>query len=156
MKLTKRRRDILEWINAFRAKHGEYPTLQQIADHFGMRWRTGAREQVKKLIDMGLIDRDRYRHRGLKEPEPSPFRPFKVSRMVGRKAEDELLDALRRHRESIAMSQTEVAKAMRCSVSAVSCLEQRKTKHPTLGHVQKYAEAMGMEVSIELQPRKGV
>jgi len=70
--LTPRQRDVLDFIRAHVEQEGLPPTLQQIADALGFAQACGARKQVLKLQEAGMLSVRPHQARGLRLVEPGP------------------------------------------------------------------------------------
>ncbi|WP_457640752.1 transcriptional repressor LexA [Persephonella sp.] len=55
--LTKRQREILEFIASFSSSHGYSPTLKEIAKHFGLSAVSTIHEHIEKLIREGYLQK---------------------------------------------------------------------------------------------------
>ena len=77
--LTKRQKEILDFISEFQESNDLAPTLEEIAAHFGISKPT-AYEHVKALEDKSRLTRDRYRQRSIQvQPEESPPPPSRTT-----------------------------------------------------------------------------
>ncbi len=56
--LTKRKKQILDFIRKFQAKHGYFPTLEEIAKKFKLNSSATVHQHLTELEDMGLIKRN--------------------------------------------------------------------------------------------------
>lgn len=62
--LTPRQREVLELLQVWLLDHGFAPTVQEIADYFGIS-KTGAWQHLDALEDKGYIVRSIYRRRAI-------------------------------------------------------------------------------------------
>jgi repressor LexA len=58
MELTRRKKEILMFIKEFDKQERRYPTLQEIADHLGLKARSTVHKHVQDLYDQKLIKKD--------------------------------------------------------------------------------------------------
>jgi repressor LexA len=58
MRLTRRQREILDFLTAYIARNGFAPTLEEIADHFGLASLATVHKHLKNLEAKGAIQRD--------------------------------------------------------------------------------------------------
>ena len=63
--LTKRQKDVLDFIKAFVEENGYAPTYQEIADNSGMKSRSEAYARVQALIKKGHVVNKIGSHRSL-------------------------------------------------------------------------------------------
>lgn len=77
MPLTKRQKEILTYLKAFLGDQGYSPTLEEIADHFGMASLNGVYKHLKVLEERGFIRRLSNRARSIQilEPEKESHSP---------------------------------------------------------------------------------
>lgn len=64
MKLTKRQAEILKWVKGYIGQHGYAPTMEEIAEAFGL-WRTGVSQHLSLIERKGYIKRTPHVARGL-------------------------------------------------------------------------------------------
>ena len=65
MYLTRRQKEILDFLNRFIGRKGYAPTIEEIAGHFGLRSLATVHKHLTHLQDKGLIRRHWNRSRGL-------------------------------------------------------------------------------------------
>ena len=70
MPLTKRQKDILTYLKKFLTSKEYSPTLEEIADHFGMASLNGVYKHLKVLEEKGFIKRLSNRARSIQVIEP--------------------------------------------------------------------------------------
>jgi len=63
--LTKRQREILDFIRDFRARRGYSPSLEEIAGHFGLSAVSTVHEHLTNLVRKGFLRRDWNRARSI-------------------------------------------------------------------------------------------
>lgn len=72
--LTKRQKEILDYIANYIKEHGYSPTYEEIMGHFGLSAFSTVFEHLTALINKGFLKRDENKERGLYLPEKrSPF-----------------------------------------------------------------------------------
>lgn len=72
--LTKRQKEILDYIANYIKEHGYSPTYEEIMGHFGLSAFSTVFEHLTALINKGFLRRDENKERGLYLPEKrSPF-----------------------------------------------------------------------------------
>lgn len=64
-KLTKKQKEILDFIDDFIRKKGYSPTLQEIADYMGLNAVSGIHKYLRKLEEKGFITKDLKRARSI-------------------------------------------------------------------------------------------
>ena len=69
--LTRRQKEILDFINKFTKKKGYAPSLEEIAEHFGLSAVSTVHEHVQNLAEKGMLRRSWNRSRSI-ETVPSP------------------------------------------------------------------------------------
>jgi repressor LexA len=63
--LTKRQREILDYLEGFIARHGYSPSLQEIGDHFGLSSVATVHKHVQHLVEKGLVRKSWNRSRSV-------------------------------------------------------------------------------------------
>ncbi|MCX7991223.1 MAG: transcriptional repressor LexA [Proteobacteria bacterium] len=63
--LTKRRKEILDFIISFRDSTGQIPTIREICNHFGFRSTNGVYEHLKSLEKDGYLELKQKKSRGI-------------------------------------------------------------------------------------------
>ena len=66
--ITKRQKEALDFITAYRKKNGYAPSLEEIRDHLGLSSVSTAHHHVKALTAGGFLQRDRNAPRGMRVP----------------------------------------------------------------------------------------
>ena len=72
MYLTRRQKEILDFLNGFIEREGYAPTIEEIAEHFSLRSLATVHKHLTNLQEKGLIKRAWNRSRAL-ELVPSPL-----------------------------------------------------------------------------------
>ena len=75
MRFTRIQVDTVDFISSYIGKHGYSPTMQEIADHFGVT-KTSIHERIHALIKQGVIANERNKTRSitlLNEPDTCPL-----------------------------------------------------------------------------------
>ena len=70
--LTRRQREILDFITGFRAAHGYAPSIEEIGRAFGLSSPATVHKHLTNLEAKGLIRRDAHRSRAIEVLEASP------------------------------------------------------------------------------------
>ena len=65
MNLTRRQKDILDFIRTYRATHGISPTQREIREHFGLSSFGTIQKHLKRLEEKGALSREWNRSRGI-------------------------------------------------------------------------------------------
>ena len=79
MNLTKRQREIYEFIRDHLDKQGYSPSLEEIRDYFGLSAVSTVHEHVQHLIELGMVDKGPTRVRSLTPlPEKKAQRNFEI------------------------------------------------------------------------------
>lgn len=68
--LTKRQREILDYIQACQEETGETPSLREMAEHFGFRSMNAARDHIQALVKKGVLKQRPGRARSLQIQSP--------------------------------------------------------------------------------------
>ena len=68
--LTRRQREVLDFILRYRARTGVAPTLREISEAFGFSSTASAQKHVRELERRGWLQRLKHRRRGLVPVEP--------------------------------------------------------------------------------------
>ena len=63
--MTRRQREILDFIEAFREREGISPTHREICEHFGFSSYGTVHKHLKLLREKGLLEREKHRRRGI-------------------------------------------------------------------------------------------
>jgi SOS regulatory protein LexA len=69
MGLTKKQKDVYEYIKTYSGVQGIAPTQREIKEHFDLKSFGSVQRYLKYLQDAGMLDTDRNAHRGLKVQE---------------------------------------------------------------------------------------
>ena len=70
MNLTRRQKDILDFIRSYRASHGISPTQREIRENFGLSSFGTVQKHLKRLEEKGALAREWNRSRGISPAEP--------------------------------------------------------------------------------------
>lgn len=81
--MTKRQRQILDLINAYYDEYGYAPTLQEIADTFGLSSLATVHEHLRNLEAQGLIVRKNNEWRGIETYESRMHQLRTLARQFG-------------------------------------------------------------------------
>lgn len=63
--LTKRKKEILDFIQDYQEKNGYFPTLEEIADHFELKSTATVHQHLTELEELGLLHREYNRARDM-------------------------------------------------------------------------------------------
>lgn len=63
--LTKRKKQILDFIQTSQTENGYFPTLEEIADHFGLKSTSTVHQHLTELEELGLLYREYNRARDM-------------------------------------------------------------------------------------------
>lgn len=74
MNLTKRQKEILDFIRSYRAEQGISPTQREIRERFGLASFGTVQKHLKRLEEKGALSREWNRSRGISPAEPAPSR----------------------------------------------------------------------------------
>lgn len=91
--LTKRQREIYEFLGSFIESHGYAPSLEEIADHFGLSSVATVHEHLANLEDKGVLRRDPNRSRALELTRPGLSTAVDLP-LLGRVAAGEPIEAV--------------------------------------------------------------
>lgn len=78
MYLTKRQKEILDFIREFLEEHGYAPTLEEIGSHFGLSSPATVYKHVDQLVQKGYLRKAPHQGRGLQLVDPEPVRTVEV------------------------------------------------------------------------------
>lgn len=67
--LTKRQKQILDFINTFSKKQGYSPSLEEIGKHFRLSATSGIHQHVEALRDKGFLDKQKNQKRSIEVPK---------------------------------------------------------------------------------------
>lgn len=86
-RITKRKKEILDFIRAFETDNGYFPTLEEIADQFGLSSTATVHQHLSELEALGLLNRGYKRARDMKiveNPVEKPIfsEPYKIGSML--------------------------------------------------------------------------
>lgn len=97
--LTKRQRQVLNFITRSIEERGYPPTMREIGEHMGIRSTNGVNDHLKALERKGYVEREDLKSRTLRPVETSP-RPVSVP-LVGRVAAGQPILAVENLEETI-------------------------------------------------------
>lgn len=103
--LTKRQRQVLDFVQAYSSKRGVSPTLQEIAKHLKLSSVSTAHHHIQALRDKGYLYKEENKARSINVFEGE--RLVKVP-LIGRIAAGQPILAFQDERESIAVSQSKI------------------------------------------------
>ena len=66
--LTKRQKQILDFVSSFFKNNGYSPSFEEIGEHFGLSALSTVHEHITALVDKGYLKKDEHRERGLYLP----------------------------------------------------------------------------------------
>ena len=101
MKLTKRQREIYDYIRQFMDANGYAPSLEEIGAHFGLSSVATVHEHLSNLEAKGMLRRDAHRSRALEITHPRVTTAVELP-LFGRVAAGQPLEAVRED-ESLAV-----------------------------------------------------
>lgn len=93
MKLTKRQREIYEYVRSFLAEEGYAPSLEEIAGHFGLSSVATVHEHLSNLQAKGLLHRDPNRSRAVELTGPDRAEAVELP-LLGRVAAGAPIEAI--------------------------------------------------------------
>ena len=108
MALTKRQKEILDFIESFLEAHGYSPSFEEIADYFGYRSLATVHEHLSNLEDKGYIRKNYNESRSIElvDARPSPASPELP--LAGTVAAGEPIEAIE-EREHLAVPEDMIA-----------------------------------------------
>ena len=93
MNLTKRQREIYDYIQSFLEQHGYAPSLEEIAAEFGLSSVATVHEHIRNLEAKGIIKRDAHRSRALELTPPGSATAVELP-LLGQVAAGEPFEAI--------------------------------------------------------------
>ena len=93
MYLTKRQKEILDYIRQYLADHGYAPTLQEIGGRFGLSSPATVYKHVEQLVQKGYLRKAQHQGRGLQLVDPDPIRTVEVP-LLGQVAAGRPIEAI--------------------------------------------------------------
>jgi len=78
MYLTKRQKEILDFIREHVGEHGYAPTLQEIGSRFGLSSPATVYKHVEQLVQKGYLRKAPHQGRGIQLVDPEPVRTVEV------------------------------------------------------------------------------
>lgn len=94
MYLTKRQKEILDFIAVYLDRNGYAPTLEEIGDHFGLSSPATVYKHVEQLVDKGHLRKAPHQGRGLQLVESGGTRTIEVP-LLGRLMAGRPIEAIR-------------------------------------------------------------
>jgi len=82
MNLTKRQKEILDYIRTYRADQGISPTQREIRERFGLSSFGTVQKHLKRLEEKGALSREWNRSRGISPAEQASSRPVALLGLV--------------------------------------------------------------------------
>jgi repressor LexA len=82
MNLTKRQKEILDYIRSYRAEQGISPTQREIRERFGLSSFGTVQKHLKRLEEKGALSREWNRSRGISPVEQGSSRPVALLGLV--------------------------------------------------------------------------
>lgn len=82
MNLTKRQKEILDFIRSYRTEHGISPTQREIRERFGLSSFGTVQKHLKRLEEKGALSREWNRSRGISPAEQGSSRPVALLGLV--------------------------------------------------------------------------
>lgn len=61
-----RRKEIMKFIRAYRAIHGNSPSMQEIADGVGYSTKSSVGRHIGILVEQGLLEHDPHKYRSMR------------------------------------------------------------------------------------------
>jgi repressor LexA len=101
MKLTKRQREIYDFVRGFLDENGYAPSLEEIAGHFGLSSVATVHEHLENLQAKGVLRRDPNRSRAVEVIRPGVVTAIELP-LMGQVAAGEPIEAIRQE-ETIAV-----------------------------------------------------
>lgn len=93
MYLTKRQKEILDYIRQFLDKKGYAPTLHEIGRQFGLSSPATVYKHVEQLVQKGYLRKAPHQGRGLQLVDPEPIRTIEVP-LLGQVAAGRPIEAI--------------------------------------------------------------
>lgn len=108
--LTKRQKQILDYIRSYIKSKGISPTLEEIKSHFKLSALSTIQEQIKTLAKKGFLEKNGSSARGIELAEKKESQGFVEIPLVGAIAAGQPIEAIEEHRETIRVAQKEIGK----------------------------------------------
>jgi len=93
MYLTKRQKEILDFVRQQVGQHGYAPTLQEIGSRFGLSSAATVYKHVEQLVQKGYLRKAPHQGRGIQLVDPEPVRTVEVP-LLGQIAAGRPIEAL--------------------------------------------------------------
>ena len=144
MNLTKRQKEILDFIRSYRTDHGISPTQREIRERFDLSSFGTVQKHLKRLEEKGALSRDWNRSRGIsprEEPPASRGIPLLGLVAAGRPIEPFPQE------ESIEVPATLLGKGDHfvLVMNGVKTADGHSAKHPAAGYVGLQLDAVGKQ-----------
>lgn len=78
MYLTRRQKEVLDFVSDHVGRHGYAPTLQEIGEHFGLSSPATVYKHVEQLVRKGYLRKSAHQERGIQLVDPEPVRTVEV------------------------------------------------------------------------------
>lgn len=101
--LTKRQKQIFDFIKSFIGRHGYSPTFAEIKKHLRVKALSGIHQHIGALIDKGYLIRDENATRGLEIKSPSTINTIEIP-LVGRIAAGQPIEAIETRGETVTIA----------------------------------------------------
>jgi repressor LexA len=95
MYLTKRQKEILDYVRECLGRNGYAPTLEEIGLHFGLSSPATVYKHIELLVQKGYLRKAPHQGRGIQLVDPEPVRTVEVP-LLGRLAAGRPIEALAR------------------------------------------------------------
>ena len=116
--LTKRQREILDYLNEFIQNHGYAPSLEEIGTHFGLSSVATVHKHVSLLVEKGFVRRGWNQNRSIDILPQGPVEKSVMLPLAGTIAAGRPIEAVEQQ-ESIAVPESLVARGERSFVLRV-------------------------------------
>lgn len=93
MYLTKRQKEVLDFVREHVGQHGYAPTLQEIGSRFGLSSPATVYKHVEQLVQKGYLRKAPHQGRGIQLVDPEPVRTVEVP-LLGQVAAGQPIQAL--------------------------------------------------------------
>ncbi len=93
MYLTKRQKEILDYVRSYLGEHGYAPTLQEIGVQFELSSPATVYKHVEQLVQKGYLRKAAHQGRGLQLVDPEPIRTIEVP-LLGQVAAGRPIEAI--------------------------------------------------------------
>jgi len=80
--ITKKKKQILDFLQNFQVNHGYFPTLEEIRRHFKLGSISTVHQHLSELEDLGLLERGYNKARDIKIAQPQAAEPYLEGSML--------------------------------------------------------------------------